>query len=616
MKYLCVDDDIRDKQLYCELYNLDIDKVIYAATLKDALDTIENRFGEFDAAILDINIEIGDEECMKHLKGIVTEDRLKSGSSTDGGFYIYLKLLDKGFPNNRIAFLSAYINEGDIGGYTDRINTILQLMSSSGMLNESNAAQCFSDIEQQVYLGLGYLRTVEVLKHPVNKVIKLLKGGCYTEAYEGLQSISKPSSASEEIASDANGSNEKSNNIDKNFKAFQEAGISIPPNRKFSKNTNKYHATSDKTEAKGLITWLNTLDENSYYALRSGIIEGCLAHLNQLYSAKDSIVQMEESFNADLFNEYRSTCNSNIATAKYKMKNMIFDYENRISYAKESVLAFHKRVDAKHNTKVEKKYMVEPGLDISFEVYSNEKKEIYDIEYFEDMLLWLKEALPLREPEATVKKQLYRQIIRQLSHPYEAAYVMQPRANDYNNRTGLMQCSITAVLKCVRNWTAHSRISEFDEKDMAFLFVLFMRSYFIKSIANIAIWEKNLIKLAASSSESLEELEVKISKEEFEGIDKLITKSLNSVISGNGRKLPSLNIYELLTDIGKRTNCCSDYLYKMFWHTMYFPSFKLDNIILPEVSYNHKENTLLENGSRDILTLLYLASFKKAFGQD
>ncbi|MCM0650121.1 hypothetical protein NBE98_17270 [Clostridium swellfunianum] len=611
MKYLCVDDDIRDKQLYCETYNLEPERVLYADTLNKALDIIDNNFGEFDAAILDINIAIENDDYLDKLKGIVTQERLKNGSSTDGGFYIYLKLLDKGFPNNRIAFLSAYINEDDIKGYAERINELLKLMASSGMLKETGAAQSFAEIEQQVYLSLAYLRTVNALKYPINNVIKQLKAGLYKDAFEGLQSINNSSSNSLEEISAAAEATKEQNNIEKSFKAFHEAGINIPSERKFSKSANKYYATSDKTEAKGLVKWLKNLDKNSYYALRSGIIEGCIEYLSYLNKAKAMLKQKQEDFNAQLVEEYKPYRNS-YSYGKSKLRGLIFNYENDINNTMEGILPFYKIVDGKHNTKLRKRYSVEAYNYIEEEIFSNEKKEIYDIEYFEDMLYWLKEALPLREPEENGRKQLYRQIIKQLSHPYEAAFVSQPKINRYD-RKKLLQCSIAAVLKCVRNWTAHSRISEFDEKDMAFLFVLFMRSYFGKNLDAVSAWEKSLVKISAAEDKSLAELEAAISKTKPEGIDELITKSLNNIIKENRKKLSSLNMYEVLTDIGKKNNCFSDYLYKMFWHTMYFPYYDMDNII-PVVGYNHEENTMLDSaGKQDILTLLYIASFKKAF---
>lgn len=151
---------------------------------------------------------------------------------------------------------------------------------------------------------------------------------------------------------------------------------------------------------------------------------------------------------------------------------------------------------------------------------------------------------------------------------------------------------------------------------MSFLFVLFMRSYFGKVLGDVATWEKDLLKLCTSEDNTLAYLETSISKLEPENIDELITKSLNSIINENNKKLSSLNIYDVLTDIGRKANCSSDYLYKMFWHTMYFPSYDLKDNILPVVNYNHKENTIFDNdGNKDILTFLYLASYNRAFNQ-
>ena len=89
---------------------LDVSNIIIKRTLADALETIESDYNKFDLVTLDIKIDaLGDERIVhKHLHSIVP--RIWKISKEDlkqkAGFFLLLQLLHKGFPKERICFLT------------------------------------------------------------------------------------------------------------------------------------------------------------------------------------------------------------------------------------------------------------------------------------------------------------------------------------------------------------------------------------------------------------------------------------------------------------------------------------------------------------------------------
>lgn len=93
----------------------------------DALEAIDNNFQNYDVIVLDINLEtgilLGEEECiierLKKYGVCVAQKKTENGIEEqdlkkNAGYYLYLYLLKKGFPYNRICMLSANVGKGNL----------------------------------------------------------------------------------------------------------------------------------------------------------------------------------------------------------------------------------------------------------------------------------------------------------------------------------------------------------------------------------------------------------------------------------------------------------------------------------------------------------------------
>lgn len=232
---------------------------------------------------------------------------------------------------------------------------------------------------------------------------------------------------------------------------------------------------------------------------------------------------------------------------------------------------------------------------------SKEKRNMFSVQYFYEMLSYLQYLLPTKEP--TDKNSLYRQIIRIISHDWESAYAMYP----HNFEMEKYQKSLCTVMKLLRNWTAHSKIrEEFTSADVGFLFIIAMRTFFNIDYRFQKLDEGDFSKINYYEKTLLELRGEKISDEEFintfmeeenggKELYDILATSFNEITKreylsyGENEKWKwsesaSFNVYKKLETMGNNFSKIDveiNDLYRMIWHSVCCSKWK---------EYNGKSN--------------------------
>lgn len=214
-----------------------------------------------------------------------------------------------------------------------------------------------------------------------------------------------------------------------------------------------------------------------------------------------------------------------------------------------------------------------------------EKKQMYSIEYFKEMLYFLQRTLPIKEPNNV--DSYYKQIVRSISHDFEVISMVYPykfKIEDYEQ-------NFLPVMKLLRNWNAHSRVEEeFTAKDVGLLFIIAMRSifdigYLFKidmdtNIGRINYYEKTLITLwnNENTKDDLAELKVEdMLKESFNYITKREYKSYSGREKWRWSESATFNIYKKYEVIGGQNSngkCHIDDFYRLMWHSIFYSTWE------------------------------------------
>ncbi|ALG69039.1 hypothetical protein [Beggiatoa leptomitoformis] len=142
-----------------------------------------------------------------------------------------------------------------------------------------------------------------------------------------------------------------------------------------------------------------------------------------------------------------------------------------------------------------KKHIKDSNENLQFQHFLKEKPDISELKAnMADYLDTLEKFLPLIEP--VNKEGDYKLFIRTLAHEWE------DNASPKNlNLTTEDKClsAFGWIMKCTRNWIAHNGLQQpFDEKSVAFLFIVAMRSMF-KLEENVQGYETILFSLLTSA---------------------------------------------------------------------------------------------------------------------
>lgn len=255
------------KQLYELPQGYDI---VLKKNLTSALNYIDNKENDFDSVIIDINLDSKDEELgvdyKRYLEDVVS-DKLLSKELEDiekaGGFLIFLKLiLERGFPRERMAFLTGNYSEED--ARSEVIQEILQIMkrwNKNVIADEylENLSSCEKDNFDSLLDELGNLyrkKEDEILD--IFEEEKTEKFILYLKELQSSKSNEKKQSKSD-------------NTYNEYKRIFSNAGIN-PSKPYIKQGLGQEPSFAIKRHTRRFKKWIKEMDTN-YHTLRRSIME-------------------------------------------------------------------------------------------------------------------------------------------------------------------------------------------------------------------------------------------------------------------------------------------------------------------------------------------------------
>lgn len=250
--------DQKDINQKLESYGMIETETTVITNLIDGLEYIDEYLGDFDLVVLDVDFrELGDKDkCVAKLKDIIWDEKLENYNKMreNGGYYIFIYLMNKCFPKERIAMLT-----GNETGYSEGINIVEKLRI------------LISDSEKEVDYIIEQLEAddeaFELLGDGINNIINIIENEDRDSAIDELNKISKLfNSTNIKFDKNPNTSNDWSN-------VFKEAKI-LPP-ESFRKES------MGNSENIRFREWINE-KSTPYYKTRGIIIEMCNYWLNKI----------------------------------------------------------------------------------------------------------------------------------------------------------------------------------------------------------------------------------------------------------------------------------------------------------------------------------------------
>ncbi|HYE82328.1 MAG TPA: hypothetical protein VEG39_09200 [Clostridia bacterium] len=522
MKYLWVEDfdsspsEEKIQRAY-ERYGFTKEDTILADTFIGGLKYIAESPELFDAVVLDVDLDIGGTpEDYKALVAGVLSEEMSLGSDnvvrkTDAGFYLYIKLLDIGFPKERICFLTGNTNNDTACKYSD----FLKWLSENELdvdLPQEDMLKRIDPIKGKLNAELNKIKLLHM------EVAEALKNGKGTEAANILKGVI------DKMSNDSN----KVQTAGDWKKRFVAAGMRPPETYQKLAGVVKFQEWKKQ-------------QKNSYYMLRRAIVQASI-EIADMLSQNSKLVR---------FGEY---------------------------------------VD-------------------------DDKERIYNKEYFIDIMDSLAQLLPIREPGLQNKKFLYKQVVKIISHDFEGidnkyiengikpkkkmGYTVKGSWKDRNSHDFAMpevkaemysfEHTAIRILKKLRNCVAHSTIREFDEADIAFLFLLAMRVFFRLPVNKVYEYEELLLELINDKPISEKELRDILHGEGRNKFTRQLTDSLINLMNLYFSKqkftkaneidrisiLDTVNVYKIISGIisNAKIECDKEkcgFFYKLFWHNMFY----------------------------------------------
>lgn len=570
---------VEDK--YIQPSEFGLENAILCKNMESAFEFIANHQDEFDAVVLDINLEIGMkiESVFERLKEIVPISRLiemeenrEAELQGKAGLYLFLYLLNQGFPKERICFLTGNksVQENPVEDALDYLEGYrLQIIQSEKQLdqflermkdqttlkdevpNKETIVEDLSEICDEVY---------DVVDEEAADLIGEYKGAFqFHHVYEQLTSYQEEVKKEEEERQRKQqqlGVQVKEdiprNTFDSFKRTFEKIGLRAP--RGFKK-----HEQNDQMKS-----WIKE-GTTPYYQLRR-----CLIDYSKM--AREALI---DKTNGDKF------------------------------------LAFHER----------------------FQNNSGDKIEVYDSSYFEEMLESFEKLLPIREPEDEHgKKMYYLQMIKKLSQPWEG--IKHEKGHHYLYKIYFQ------TMKLLRNWTAHSKLQLVNsnlEGDLTFIILISYHAFFdmellteVKDEEDLLIFKpgKKLYKSRLEIEQKLFSLidEHPISFEELTDMIKNtsipIYPTLDKLkrVSNQLQYSSSVTYYSLLEELGREVGsyeeCSTISLQQLIWHGMFSGSrVKINKVASDPTSFKitfsknwRLEKDLLESPD-SFITNLYLHTF-------
>lgn len=229
LKILWIEDELGGKKIEW----FDDRPVTVISNFDDAKAAINSDIEKFDLVVLDINLEMS--ERSDNIRELANEYGLdETEFLKESGMTLFLNLLEKGFPKDRIVFLTA--NSDKEADLLDKLQNGL----------ERKDFDCVDSVLAEIQKGLGEVQVKECQKfiedNNIDQLIAWLK--------EYFNSVNQGT-------------------VQNTYNRFCEAykRCRIKPPKPINKSLN--NVKND------LIQWLNRHEDNQYLVLRRGIIEGC-----------------------------------------------------------------------------------------------------------------------------------------------------------------------------------------------------------------------------------------------------------------------------------------------------------------------------------------------------
>lgn len=534
MRCLVIEDfgtnyDESKQESYLSTYNFNSKTTVVKRSLAKALEYIDSDYNTFDTVILDIDLELGDHNVIiDKLKDIVPSTIIDNNQiisptdlRRDAGFYVFLKLLHKGFPKDRIAFLTG--NGGNsIYVCVDELITLLNGSKLSSNFNGSTDKTYIDVYEKQKENILAHLREIsEISPDFTDELVDHISNHNFKDALDELIKFKRQHASV------------GSNTFGEWTAKFTAAGIKSPLG--FRKNQ----------EAEEFIRWKNS-KEHSYYKLRSAIILACREITKLLLDEGDSVI---------------------------KLHDFVYNGKNKA-----------------------------------------DKVSLYSPSYFIDMLNMVESMLPIQADNN--KSNIYRQMMKTISHDWEACVACEP-SKDTDSLADIESGAYSCIMKLVRNWVSHNKLTDFTEESAAFIFIAAMRTMF-KLPSEALGYEIELLDLIEDKPIDYKYLSDLFNPKEHK---KLLINDMNTSFYALLDKANNKQVspYELLKDIGgikQNIKMNIKHLYKMLWHGVFYVSLEpVFNSTLNSLGINHSLKSSLISRDNSILTLLCRHTYSKTFKQ-
>lgn len=541
-------EDFADGGATMDKFDFDQTYVHVAKDFEDALLYINTEYGKFDTVLLDINLELGNidgDDVKKIMDDYLHPDHMKHRGKSylkdNAGFYVYLYLLHRGFPRDRVCFLTGYKY---VEAATD-FKSLRIFLEENGLDNQDKVIE-----DQELVDKIDSFMDEPDFADIADDFMDLIENGETSAAYQYLVETEK------KVENVSAVSHSKPDTYGKWDEDFAKTGIKSPIgfNKEYPEEFTKFKDWFNKTAT-------------PYYFLRYGLVSACEHLIKELNSPNPTFLRFEYSF-----------------------------------------------------------FVPKKNRDIHDNGSGGER--LFSKDYFEGLLVALKEMLPLYEPDDQVKKNLYKQMIRFIAHDWEGVVSVNRNSKVQSDKEqGFKDRTYFSIMKLLRNWSAHNKLMEFTEADVAFFLLIAFRSYFrLNTVTEgfpVQLYEEVLLQVVKPLTDDRQKSEYAEMQKRIRGneiklnvqFDQLRQRLISHYEKQEKEYYSmSVNLYDVLKDIGNELNDCAvKDLHIMLWYGMCNIEFKnyRENVI--NVNYNNKfiKILVLENRKRnDLFTQLYVRTFR------
>lgn len=510
-----------------ELWDKDI---VYCQSINEALRYLEseNRFC-CDKILLDIKISWSAEEIYREKVARLVD--VDSMETEYGGFILFMYLLARGFPINRIAFLSAYITEED-SERTEK-EQVLEFLGNQKFRKAKTDEALKKRLEKVPSQKAEMLRILENPQY----------GPRDLRPYQEIRKLLEKDLAQFKME---NGQKEGLDEIDsaKDFFAkIKNTGLIVE---------NKIN----KGNAGKLFNWLQDEEElEAYYTFRSAAFNIC-DELIGFYVGLD------------------------------KKKNQIQDEIRRMeSYTKDGQEDWMRKLVLNDEKQEELDEMKSTGI---YQYVGNpllpDFLERYPPQYFAGMLATIKNMLVLNVDSEEIKD-ISNNVVNNLISYWEGVCIDKKyqslKGKDKRRINDFAAC---VVLKLTRNWKMHNLIGSVDFSSMYFIFSLSARllGYGNREWEFISS-ELMAVKLSGTGKDMCSEIHA---KDLFVEMNKKMSKDRE------GETFVQ-NLYKLYEEFGrdplKKTSITIKDIYELFYLCLHFPYIEDGEVRFVEEGCNEKD---------------------------